>query len=153
MAKILILDNFNKDEEFTIGLFKTHIEFHKFIFFLNEKYNLKIHQIDHHKIDFDGIKYDFFYYFAQGLEEFQSIHLFKNSSIEVQIPQNELSLFDSISSVQYILPEYKKYQYIIRFNVPIIDNFYLSLRDFRFITEYKEVLSSKIKNKKNLFLQ
>jgi hypothetical protein len=59
-------------------------------------------------------------------------------------------LFSSIEEVNYLIPEYKKFNYLIKFNSLLFQNFSLDLQNYNLVLGIKEIPLSKVKNKNNL---
>jgi hypothetical protein len=146
-------DDFQYEDSSQLLLIKTQpIAIHKFVFNLNNHLNIKFLCKNNHLLNINHTFYSHFYYqfeYHDG-ENIEEIELFQNESLPNTVDSDENSLFSSIEEVNYLIPEYKKFNYLIKFNSLLFQNFSLDLQNYNLVLGIKEIPLSKVKNKNNL---
>lgn len=147
------IDDSNEEDTSKVLLVKTQpIAIHKFVFDINKLLNIKFLCGNNHEINKNNTFFSHFYYhfeYNDG-ESSGKVELFQNESLSKIIETSNISLFLSVEEVNYLLSEYKKYNYLIKYNSLLFQNFSLNLQNYNLAIGIKEIPFSKLKNKNNL---
>lgn len=140
--------------DFNLLGFKTCInKDYDFVFYLNKNCNLNFKRVNDQQIIEDGITYIFSIYRFFHEKTKQKLELISNFSFPQTIHEND-SFFDKIEKVKILIPEYKYYNYFLKSDVILDEEFYINLGNLKNIYKFSEINIDKIKikNLENLIL-
>jgi len=125
-----------------------------FVFYLNKNCNFNFKRVNDQQIIENGITYVFsiFRFFLEKTE--QKIELISNFSYPQIIINDNNSFFDKIEKVKILIPEYNYFNYFLKSDSLLDDEFYINLENLKKICKFNKINIDKIKikNLENLIL-
>ncbi|CVK15760.1 hypothetical protein Ga0061079_10370 [Apibacter mensalis] len=140
--------------DFNLLGFKSYInKDYDFVFYLNKNCNLNFKRVNDQQIIEDGITYIFSIYRFFHEKTKQKIELISNISYPQPIYEND-SFFDEIEKIKILIPEYKYFNYFLKSDFLLDEEFYIDLGNLKNIYKFSEINIDKIKirNLENLIL-
>lgn len=124
-----------------------------FVFLFNKFFSFSFKRIRDHKIYKDGLEYNFSAYKFYDIKTKQNIELISNTSYPL-FKEEKNELFDHSEIIEILVPEYKFFNYFLKYDFLLSEEFYVTLKKFNFISNYEVVDLNKIKknNLENLIL-
>ncbi|MCO6564111.1 MAG: IPExxxVDY family protein [Apibacter sp.] len=140
--------------DFNLLGFKSYInKDYDFVFYLNKNCNLNFKRVNDQQIIEDGITYIFSIYRFFHEKTKQKIELISNISYPQPIYEND-SFFDEVEKIKILIPEYKYFNYFLKSDFLLDEEFYINLGNLKNIYKFSEINIDKIKirNLENLIL-
>jgi hypothetical protein len=140
--------------DFNLLGFKSYInKDYDFVFYLNKNCNLNFKRVNDQQIIEDGITYIFSIYRFFHEKTKQKIELISNISYPQPIYEND-SFFEEVEKIKILIPEYKYFNYFLKSDFLLDEEFYINLGNLKNIYKFSEINIDKIKirNLENLIL-
>lgn len=140
--------------DFNLLGFKSYInKDYDFVFYLNKNCNLNFKRVNDQQIIENGITYIFSIYRFFHEKTKQKIELISNISYPQPIYEND-SFFDEVEKIKILIPEYKYFNYFLKSDFLLDEEFYINLGNLKNIYKFSEINIDKIKirNLENLIL-
>jgi hypothetical protein len=136
-----------------MGFTSAHNKDYDFVFYLNKNCRFNFKRTKDQEILDKGISYKFSVYRFYDLKTKQEIELISNYSYPHTM-REALGLFDETDMVKTLIPEYKSFNYFLKSDFLLDEEFYVTLPNLKNIQEYQEINieSIKINNLENLIL-
>ncbi|MDR1876151.1 MAG: IPExxxVDY family protein [Flavobacteriaceae bacterium] len=137
-----------------LGLTSNLNKDYDFAFYLNKNCKFGFRRVKDQKIIDQGISYNFSVYKFYHLKTKQEIQLISNYSYPQIIKTDNISLFNEVENVKTLIPEYKTFNYFLKSDFLLDEEFYVNLSGFKTIQEYQDIdiKTIKINNLENLIL-
>ncbi|PQL90378.1 IPExxxVDY family protein [Apibacter adventoris] len=137
-----------------LGLSSNLTKDYEFAFYLNKYCLFNLKRVDDQVIMDQKIPYKFSVFKFYHLKTKQKIELISNYSFPEILKKDDFSLFEEVENTKILMPEYKAFNYFLKFDFFLDEEFYVTLQNLKMIKEYQyiDLENIKINNLENLIL-
>lgn len=123
-------------------------------FYLNKNCIFNLKRIEDQIIMDQKIPYNFSIFGFYHLKTQQKIELISNYSFPKVVVEEDFSLFGKVENTKILIPEYKTFNYFLKSDYFLDEEFYVTLQNLEMIKEYQNIdlESIKVNNLENLIL-
>lgn len=145
----LFLDDTSID--FFVYAIKTQdIPDYLWVFQLNQFLSYNFERIEDFQAKVVSDTFEFIQYNTLDPETHTEFHLYKNKSLEKTLANKENSLFEEIIKIEYLFPKFQQFNYILKSNTQLSEEFLLLLSGFESIISIQDISNTEYKFLQNL---